>query len=347
MDAEATSITRFSLADLAPDHRYPLWKESISVIFDVDWDSSNSPTDFDAQLVTAHLGQLLLVETCSVGQDFDRTAPRIHQDGIDHCLIQIYLEGETRGLWGAHKHSTARPGDVLFLDAAQTVRSRVSPFRNLTLLVPRPLLIPHLGDPECHHGRTLPRDSTSGRLLGQHLCLLWDLLKTTPASEAQHIGLGLLDLVGRYFGGNPTDHMEQLPQTALALRETIRGYIEQALERPDLGVETLAHQFAVSRSSLYNLFKPLGGVSGYIQDRRLLRANARLLATDTKRVNITQLALGLGFKQTSHFSRAFREKFGYSPSEARVACLFPNGQALDSRDGLVDRSYERWVRELR
>ncbi|MFM2006087.1 MAG: hypothetical protein RLZZ09_1742 [Pseudomonadota bacterium] len=347
MESEATSITQFSLTDLAADKRFPLWKESISVIFDVDWDTDDCPTPFDARLISAHLGQLLLVETTSVEQDFDRTALRIRQDGIDHCLIQIYLEGETRGLWGQHDHSTARPGDVLFLDTAQTVQSRVSPFRNLTLLVPRTLLIPHLGDPECHHGRILPRESASGRLLGEHLSLLWNLLKTTPAAEAQQIGLGLLDLIGRYFGGSRVNGKPmEMPQTALALRELIRAYIEQSLERSDLGVETLMHRFGLSRSALFSLFKPLGGVSAYIQDCRLLRAHVRLMSTPYRSANITRLAFDLGFKHPSHFSRAFRDKFGYSPSEATEHAFVRRSPIADESTG-VDRSYEQWVRELR
>ncbi len=347
MDIATTSITRFRLGDLAPEQRFPLWKESISVIFDVDWDAGATPLNFDANLDSAHLGQLLLVETTSVGQRFDRPAQRIREDGIDHCLIQIYMEGETRGLWGAREHSRAQPGDVLFLDTAQTVRSEVNDFRNLTLLVPRTLLVPHLGDPERHHGRILSRESSQGRLLGEHIRLLWSLLKTTPAAESQLLGLGLLDLVGRYFGGYSLNEnsLESHP-TALALRETIRAYIEQVLESPDLGADALVQRFGLSRSSLYNLFKPLGGVSGYIQHRRLFRAHALLLAAPHG-VNVTTVALKLGFKHASHFTRAFREKFGYNPSVVREACLLPSDKFSTAAADCVDRSYENWVRELR
>lgn len=343
-----TSITHFRLGELAPDQRFPLWKESISVIFDVDWDAGAAPLDFDASLDSAHLGQLLLVETTSVGQRFDRPSQRIREDGIDHCLIQIYQEGETRGLWGETSHSRAKPGDVLFLDTAQTVHSVVSDFRNLTLLVPRTLLVPHLGDPERYHGCILSRASSPGRLLGEHIRLLWSLLKTTPVAETQLIGLGLLDLVGRYFGGYSLNesHLESHP-TALALRETIRAHIERMLESPDLSAEALAQRFGLSRSSLYNLFKPLGGVSGYIQNRRLFRAHALLLAAGAHGANVTTVALRLGFKHPSHFTRAFREKFGYNPSLVHEACLIPPGRLSSPVNGPVDRSYESWVRELR
>ena len=347
MDVEPTLFTQFSLSDLPPGERYPLWKESISVIFDVDWADHGGPERFDAQVTSAHLGHLLLVETSSVSQKFDRPEVRIRQDCIDHCLIQIYLEGGTRGLWGKRGHSAAQSGDVLFLDAAQPVCSQVSDFRNLTLLVPRTLLAPHLGAPERQHGRILSRDSVSGRLLGEHLRLLWQLLKTTPAAEAQLIGLGLTDLVGRYFGGCPAETaLVESPGSALALRELIRAHIEQTLEQPDLSPERLAARFGLSRSTLFSLFKPLGGVSGYVQNRRLLRAHAALLAPDSQRTNITAIALNLGFKHPSHFTRAFRNKFGYSPRDVvDQRSLIPICLESDCQ-GLVDRAYERWVREL-
>ena len=322
MSAEPTAITQFSLQDLPEQDRFPVWKESISVIFDVDWADSHLPNGFDARLVSAHLGHLLLVETTSAGQAFNRPENRIRQDGIDHCLIQIYLEGSTRGIWGDKTHSVARPGDVLFLDTAQTVRSETSDFRNLTLLVPRTLLVPHLGTPESFHGCILPRDSAPGRLLGEHLRLLWELVKTTPAMEAQIIGLGLLDLIGRYFGGvYPKGNHEDSPRMNLAVREMIRIHIEQVLELPVLSADYLSGRFGLSRSSLYNLFKPLGGISGYIQNRRLLRAHVCLLSTEPQARNITDMALRMGFSDLSHFSRAFRKKFGYSPSEVHMLSL--------------------------
>lgn len=339
-------LTHFSLNALSPSERYPLWKESISVIFDVYWDESCARQSFDAQIDSAHLGQVMLVETTSLGQRFDRTPVQIRKDGVDHCLIQVYLEGETCGLWGTREHSTARAGDVLFLDTAQTVQSQVSDFRNLTLLVPRAVLTPYLVDPERHHGCMLRRDSSSGRLLAEHLRLLWELLKTTPPDEARQISLGLVDLVGRYFGGGHYENRQpESASTRLALRESIRTHIEQRLEESGLGPDTLAQRFGLSRATLYRLFEPLGGVNGYIQKRRLLRAHALLMNTSTKPLNLTCLALQLGFKHPSHFSRAFRDRFGYCPSEANEHSLVTQFFASDQRSG-VDRSYEQWVREL-
>lgn len=346
MNLEAMpTFTQFSLRDLPPAERYPVWKESISVIFDVDWDQSNVRQPFDASVASAHLGQVMLVETTSLGQRFDRTPTQIRHDGVDHCLIQIYLEGDSRGLWGVRDHSIARPGDVLFLDTAQPVQSQVSDFRNLTLVVPRGLIVPHLGSPERHHGSVLSRNSSSGRLLSEHLRLLWQLLRTTPADEARSISLGMLDLIGRYFGGDRPIADHDPTSTHLALREIIRAHIEKVLEEPELGPDDLAKRFGLSRATLYRLFEPLGGVSGYIQSRRLRRAHSILIMAGYGGTNLTSLALRLGFKHPSHFSRVFRGKFGYSPSEVCENNLLPRVGLSKGLLG-VDRTYERWVREL-
>lgn len=216
MSEEPAPTTRFNLEAVPSGDRYAVWRESISVIFDVDRPATEPPEQFQAQISTVHLGQLLLVETASLAQGFDRTPSCIHRDGLDHCLVQVYLDGETRGAWGAREHSVARAGDVLFLDAAQTVTSRVSDFRNLTLLIPRSVLVPRLRAPERYHGRILPRESMLGQLLGAHLRTLWELAGTAPTAETQAAGLGLIDLVGCYFSGAGMVRDEEPSPAALA-----------------------------------------------------------------------------------------------------------------------------------
>jgi AraC-like DNA-binding protein len=340
--------TRFSVTDLPVGDRYPVWKESISVVFDVDWSPLEAANGFEAEVVVAHLGQILLARTTSLAQCFDRSVKRIDQDGLDHCLVQIYQQGGTRGLWGDRQHAVVREGDVLFLDAAQTVQSQVSDFSNLTLLIPRNLLASPLGAPERFHGCVLPRESATGRLLGEHLKLLWELVQATPTAGIQAIGLGVVDLIGRYFGEVSDSHrVEAQPFAMLALRETIRAHIEREIRNSsELDPEGLATRFGLSRSALYTLFKPFGGVARYVQNRRLVRAHTELLESSPQKRNITSTALRFGFKDVSHFSRAFRQKFGYNPSEIHeIAAFLPPGFQYDGVDQ-VNRAYEDWVRAL-
>jgi AraC-like DNA-binding protein len=82
-------------------------------------------------------------------------------------------------------------------------------------------------------------------------------------------------------------------QTAL-LRQ-IRQHIDPSLADPELGPDSLAGWFHLSRARLYRMFAPLGGVSSYIGRRRLMRIHQAI--TDPLRFGetLSNLAEHWGF----------------------------------------------------
>jgi transcriptional regulator GlxA family with amidase domain len=57
-------------------------------------------------------------------------------------------------------------------------------------------------------------------------------------------------------------------------------------------------------------------VAQYIKERRLARVH-EILSQSSERPHIARLAESHGFKSAAHFSKAFREQFGYSAREVR------------------------------
>jgi AraC-like DNA-binding protein len=95
-----------------------------------------------------------------------------------------------------------------------------------------------------------------------------------------------------------------------------RAYIQHNLLEPSLNPARISEALGVSRSTLYRLFEPLGGVTGYVWERRLQLARAALL--DPKRVRrISEIAFQCGFSSEAHFSRSFRKAFNIRPSDLR------------------------------
>ncbi|WP_277458154.1 MULTISPECIES: helix-turn-helix domain-containing protein [Methylococcus] len=340
---DTVPIARFDLDNVPAEDRFSIWKESISVIFDVEREVDGGSAPFAATLTTCHLGSMLLVDTSSIGQYFQRKSPLIARDGLDHCIIQVYQNGTTRGEWGK-RHSTVQPGDVFLLDLTQPLDSCASDFRNLTLMLPRDLLAPHLGAPERLHDLSLARDSARGRLLGQHIRTLWEVATTLSSDEAHCISQGLVQLIGAYFGEGRVE--EDRPETGAALLETVRRHIADHLGDPRLTPESLAAYFRVSRSYLYSLFQPLGGITRHIQQQRLRRAYLELTRPSTRPRRISEIAYRVGYRNEAHFSRSFRHAFGMSPSEARSIALQDIRYTARHQDHPIDRRHERWVREL-
>ena len=94
------------------------------------------------------------------------------------------------------------------------------------------------------------------------------------------------------------------------------GYVIAQTAKPDLGVASLQRELRVSRSRLYRLFEPYGGVKRYIQRRRLLDTHAALADPNDRR-RILDIAEERFFSDAAEFSRAFKREFGYRPSDAR------------------------------
>lgn len=98
----------------------------------------------------------------------------------------------------------------------------------------------------------------------------------------------------------------------MKLNELINGQ----LENPDLDVNYVATQMAMSRASLYNKLKALTGISigDYINKFRMARV-MELLAD--KNLSILEVSEKAGFTNQRYFSTVFKQAYGTTPSKYR------------------------------
>ncbi len=117
--------------------------------------------------------------------------------------------------------------------------------------------------------------------------------------------------------------MEALPKTedkAIKIEDAfilkIRNIMEAHLDNDHFGIQQLCKEIGMSRAQLYRKFKTLTDktVNDYLLTFRLHKAKEMLLHTD---LNVSEVAWEVGFKNLSHFSRAFTEAFGLNPSGIR------------------------------
>ena len=97
------------------------------------------------------------------------------------------------------------------------------------------------------------------------------------------------------------------------LRKAIE-VVERNISNSDLDIEQFAIEMSVSRMQLYRKFNALTNmtVKEFVRSIRLKRAAQLLLE---KKMNITEIAYSVGFKDLSHFRKCFHQEYGMSASE--------------------------------
>jgi len=96
------------------------------------------------------------------------------------------------------------------------------------------------------------------------------------------------------------------------------AYIERNLTSRTLTPAAVAEAVHVSRSTLYRMFSPSGGVNRYILRARLDLARS-VLADPGPARRVSDVAFDSGFLSEAHFCRAFRRAFGVTPGGVHVA----------------------------
>ena len=96
----------------------------------------------------------------------------------------------------------------------------------------------------------------------------------------------------------------------------LNDLIREQLENPELDVNFVATQMAMSRASLYNKLKALTGVSigDYINKFRMARV-MELLAD--KELSLLEISEKAGFTNQRYFSTVFKQAYGTTPSKYR------------------------------
>ncbi|MFV0583855.1 MAG: response regulator [Parabacteroides gordonii] len=96
----------------------------------------------------------------------------------------------------------------------------------------------------------------------------------------------------------------------------LNDLIREQLENPELDVNFVATQMAMSRASLYNKLKALTGISigDYINKFRMARV-MELLAD--KELSLLEISEKAGFTNQRYFSTVFKQAYGTTPSKYR------------------------------
>jgi transcriptional regulator GlxA family with amidase domain len=96
----------------------------------------------------------------------------------------------------------------------------------------------------------------------------------------------------------------------------INEVMTKHLSDDDFDINNLCEQLNLSRTQLYRKFRSLTSESphDYFLKMKLQKARSLLTSSD---LTVAEAAYRAGFKNVSHFSKAFTREFGINPSDIR------------------------------
>jgi AraC-like DNA-binding protein len=330
------------LAAAQSQDAFDIWHAALAPMFDVAL-AGDKPVPFRGDVVGFHLGECLTFNNASVGQRLVRTPALARSSALDHVMIQYQTSGHLRGDYSG-RAVDLRTGDIGFLDFARATASSETDFSRITLIVPRERVPSAFRDRDLH-GVVLDRSGASTQLLGRYIRALWRSAAALTASQASAAVDAAFTLADGAWTTRGFDGDEQAAIDP-ALRQMATSYLDENLSNRDLTPEKLAAAVGLSRTSLYRIFAPEGGVHSYILARRLDRCLAALV--DDKRLlrSIGAIAYTHGFNSEAHFSRAFHRRFGITARDLRGMARQRAAAAARQSDPAAVATIADWVRML-
>lgn len=179
-------------------------------------------------------------------------------------------------------------------------------------------------------------------VLGPMAHILGDFI-TSLERRADRLTLSDGEAVNESFGHLLRALVRQTPTNIEAARaplaaaqfERARRHIKANLKAPNLTAELVCRDLGLSRRQLYYLFERHGGVATYIRHQRLAACYDALIKSSEKKL-ISQVAYEYGFTSLSSFCRQFSARYGFAPSETRVAWLSGSRKREEEATTFID-----------
>ncbi|MDB5584404.1 MAG: hypothetical protein JWR80_9580 [Bradyrhizobium sp.] len=343
MPEDAIPSLIFDLSQMPPGERIERWRAQMAPIGELQVpDNAGTPDaprpfEWTVQTQAWDFGGGMLFSAGAFGaQRMTRSPHLVRTEEMDHYTLQIAEGGDGIQMAAGDRRVSVGAGTPIMSDLARPKTLQHGASRMLSLFIPRAAIDALLPRPVELNG-AVPTGACAS-LLTAHMRSLAARLPQMTRNEAPGAMSATLHLLAAALA--PTTATLALARPAMenTLRRQISRYIHEHVADLDLSTDSLCRHFRISRSSLYRLFEPVGGVANHIKECRLKRIH-ELLSAPAQRIYLSRLASDHGFKNPAHFSRAFRQQYGYSPKDVALQVTV-EPRSIDA--GVLDTPAKWW-----
>lgn len=310
---------RFSTSALPLQDRLPAWREFARGLVSVDIQGAANDPPFECHATLRALPGLGVGWWAGSASHIART-PEIVAQGGDTFGVVINEAGSMTALQRGREVQIAA-GEAALMLHSQPAALAQSRGRGICLVLPRAslaMLAPRLEDAALH-----PVPCTDGalRLLKSYLKALASGGVIQEGSLRSLAATYVQDLVALIVGASRDGAVVAEERGAAAARlAAIKADIVERIGREELTLDGLAARHGVTPRSIQRLFEREGSTFAAFRLEQQL-ALARRMLGDRRYADwtIAAVALAAGFGDLSYFHRAFRRRFGATPSDLRAA----------------------------
>ncbi|MET9452816.1 helix-turn-helix domain-containing protein, partial [Streptomyces cinerochromogenes] len=244
--------------------------------------------------------------------------PKLIRGADPECFQVALMRSGRHVLEQNRSRAPLRPGEMAVFDSSRPFESWADG-ESLLIQFPHTLLPLQARRIDWILARPLPGDKGIGCLLADFLTRMEEDDAGYTPQDAMRLATAALDLVTAVLAHH-LDRESEVPadsrQRALYLRVT--SYIQRHLGDPALTAGSIAAAHHISVRSLHRLFQQHGvSVRAWIRSQRMERCCRDLADPMRRHQPIAAIAARWGFPRPADFTRAFRARYGITPSEYR------------------------------
>jgi AraC-like DNA-binding protein len=305
-------MIRESTEGLHPKEGFDFWREKATPLVNAHRPASAAPFSASRAMAAVSLGSF--VDTRSDALGIEQTAKQIRQQDSDLIAISMAVSGDCYQQQGDTSVQVSHGGIAIVDMNSPYAMGSSSAYRELRVHLPRDIFTAHIGRIETLAGRSYAAGGALHGLFASYFREFAELLPAMTAADADRGFEGLLYLLQSALSVRAP--VAKGPVGPLALRSLAETYIRRHLHDPDLDPNRIAAALSISRTRLYEVFAETDGVAATILAARLDAAQRMLMLPGGAAIGV--VLLDCGFRDAPTFNRAFRRRFGMTPTELRT-----------------------------
>lgn len=307
----------YTTEKLLGHRRVDLWRQFISETF-VELDCRGmSRDDFFGELRARAVGGLGISAITTDAYDVLRTSSGISDSSTDDFIVSVQTEGSSI-IRQLDREVRLNPGDFTLYDATMPYHlhfeSRLS---QLVVKIPRDNLKQYIDSPETLTALRIKGSCGIALITVQFIKSVFEQGNELDEKNQSQVADTLVSLLGASIL-EATAQLQRAPRNRATQLLRIKRFVALHLQNPDLSVQAIAAAHGITERYVQILFEPEAITPGrYIWNERLKAAEIDLVNPLLGRRSISEICFAWGFKDTAHFSRAFKARYASSPREYR------------------------------